>query len=78
MIQGRNGRAPAPSNTVVTLSSSNESVAKPAVSSMTIIAGQTSKTFTVKTFAVSSPKTVKIKATAHGLERYADGHELTI
>ena len=55
----------------VTLSSSNTSVAKPTISSITISAGQTSKTFTVKTFAVSSTKTVKIKATAYGLSKDA-------
>ena len=63
--------AAAPSNTVVTLSSSNTSVAQPAVSSITISAGQTSKTFTVKTFSVSDTKTVKIKATAYGLSKEA-------
>ena len=63
--------APAPSNTVVTLSSSNNSVAKPAVSSITIMTGQTSKTFTVKTFAVRGTKTVKIKAAANGTSKEA-------
>jgi uncharacterized repeat protein (TIGR01451 family)/uncharacterized delta-60 repeat protein len=61
----------APADTVVTLSSSNTSVAKPTESSITILQGQTSKTFTVKTFAVSSTKTVNIKATANGISKEA-------
>lgn len=61
----------ASSNTVVTLFSSNTSAAKPAVSSVTISAGNTSKNFTVKTFAVSSTKTVKIKASANGTSKEA-------
>ena len=63
--------AAAPQDTVITRSSSNASVAKPTVRSVTISAGQTSKTFTIKTFAVSSTKTVKIKATAYGLSKDA-------
>ena len=57
--------APATSSTVVSLSSSSTSVAKPAVSSITIPANHTSGTFTVKTFKVSSTKTAKIKASAN-------------
>ena len=63
--------APAPSNTAVTLSSCNESVAKPSVSSITISAGQASKTFTVKTFSVSSTKKVKITAKANATSKDA-------
>jgi hypothetical protein len=61
--------APAPSNTTVTLSSSNPSVAKPSVNSITISRGQQSKTFKVKTDKVSSTKTVKIKAKAYDLSK---------
>lgn len=57
--------APATSSTVVSLSSSSTSVAKPAVSSITIPANHTSGTFTVKTFKVSSTRTAKIKASAN-------------
>jgi len=57
--------AAAQSNVVVSLSSSNNSVAKPTVNSITITSGTTG-TFTVKTFRVNSKKTVKIKATANG------------
>jgi uncharacterized repeat protein (TIGR01451 family) len=63
--------AKAPSNIVVRLSSSNDSVAKPAVSSVTINKDQTSKTFTIKTFKVGSTKTVKIKASANGTSKEA-------
>jgi uncharacterized repeat protein (TIGR01451 family)/CSLREA domain-containing protein len=64
-------QAPAQGNVVVSLSSNNNSVAKPSVSSITINSGQTSKTFTVKTFKVSSTKTVKIKASANGTNKEA-------
>jgi uncharacterized repeat protein (TIGR01451 family) len=63
--------APAQSNTVVNLSSSNTSVAKPSVSSISIPSGQSSGTFTVKTFRVSRDKTVKIKASANGTSKEA-------
>ncbi len=63
--------AKAPSNIVVSLSSSDTNVAKPVVSSVTINKGQTSKTFTVKTFRVSRTKTAKIKATASGTSKEA-------
>lgn len=63
--------AKVPSNIVISLSSSNTSVAKPAMSSVTTNAGQTSKTFTVKTFKVSRDKTVKIRATANGTSKEA-------
>ena len=56
---------------VVALSSNNQSVAKPAVSSVTLTAGQFSKTFTVNTFIVSSTKTAKIKAGANGTSKEA-------
>ena len=56
---------------IVTLSSTNESVAKPTVSSITIAAGQTSNTFTVRTFRVSSTRTPKITATANGISKEA-------
>ena len=63
---------PAPSGgVVVTLSSSNTSVAKPAVNSITIPFGQTSGAFTIKTFKVSSTKTAKIKASANGTSKEA-------
>ena len=63
--------AKAPSNVVVSLSSSDTNVARPAVSSVTINKGQTSKTFTVKTFKVSRTKTAKIKASANGSSKEA-------
>jgi hypothetical protein len=63
--------ARAPSNFVVSLSSSDTNVARPSVSSVTISQGQTSKTFTVKTFKVSRTKTVKIKASANGTSKEA-------
>jgi uncharacterized repeat protein (TIGR01451 family) len=63
--------ASSPINTVVTLSSSATSVAKPAVNSITIPAGQTSGSFTVKTFGVSSTKTAKIKASANSTSKEA-------
>jgi uncharacterized repeat protein (TIGR01451 family) len=62
--------APVSGSVVVNLSSSNTSVAKPAVSSITVTSGTTG-TFTVKTFAVSSKKTVKIKAAANGTSKEA-------
>ena len=69
--------APAPSGgAVVALSSSNTSVARPTlngnfVNSITIPAGGTSGTFTVKTFSVYSTKTVKIKARLNGTSKEA-------
>jgi uncharacterized repeat protein (TIGR01451 family) len=63
--------APAQGNVVVTLSSSNTSVAKPTVNSITIPNGQSSGQFTVRTFRVSSTKTVKIKASANGTSKEA-------
>jgi uncharacterized repeat protein (TIGR01451 family) len=63
--------SPAQSDTVVILSSSNTSVAKPLVNSITISTGQSSGTFTVKTFKVSRDKTVKIKASANGTSKEA-------
>lgn len=61
----------APTDTIVTLSSSNESVANPAVSSVTILSGQSSKSFTIKTFRVSSTMTLRIKASANGISKEA-------
>ena len=69
--------APAPSGgAVVALSSSNTSVARPTlngnfVNSITIPAGNTMGTFTVKTFSVYSTKTVKIKATLNRTSKEA-------
>jgi hypothetical protein len=53
------------------VSSNIEGLAKPTTSSVTINAGQTSKTFTIKTFAVSSTKSAKIKASANGSSKEA-------
>jgi uncharacterized repeat protein (TIGR01451 family) len=63
--------SPAQSDMVIILSSSNTSVAKPLVNSITISTGQSSGTFTVKTFKVSRDKTVKIKASANGTSKEA-------
>ena len=53
-------------NTVVMLSSSNPAVANPAVSSITIPAGQASGTFTINTTTVTAAKTVTISGVANG------------
>jgi len=63
--------APSQGSTVVTLSSSNTSVARPRDTSITIPNGLSSGQFTVRTFRVSSNKTVKIKATANGISKEA-------
>ena len=61
----------APSNIVVSLSSSNSTVAAPAVSSITIPTGATTKTFTVHTTQVASTTSVIISATANGIGKSA-------
>ena len=69
--------APAPNGgAVVTLSSSNTSVARPTlngnfVNSITIPAGGRTGIFRVKTFTVYSTKTVKIKAALNGTSKEA-------
>lgn len=62
--------SPAPAGgTVVTLSSSNSGVANPAVSSITVPAGSTSRSFTVNTSTVSASTSVNITATINGIAR---------
>jgi len=53
-------------DTLVTLGSYNPTVAKPAVSSITIPKGTRTGTFSVTTSTVSAASTAKIKATANG------------
>lgn len=57
-----NGAAPV-GGAVVNLTTSNASVAVPAVSSITIPAGQTTRTFTVNTFPQTQDRTATITAT---------------
>lgn len=57
----------APGDIVVTLSSSLPAVANPTVTTVTIPAGQTSKTFTVTTTHPTVIKTVTIKGTANAV-----------
>jgi hypothetical protein len=53
----------------VALSSSNSAVAAPAVNSILIPAGTSSKTFTIRTADVRSSGTATIKATANGISK---------
>jgi hypothetical protein len=61
--------AAAPGSINVTLTSTNPSVANPTVGTITIPAGVTSKTFTVRTTDVSTSSTATIKATANAVSK---------
>ncbi|HEV2472869.1 MAG TPA: hypothetical protein VGS41_09405, partial [Chthonomonadales bacterium] len=61
----------APGNIKVFLSSTNTAVAKPAVASVTILAGTKSATFTINTFTVASSTAVTIKAFADNTSKAA-------
>ena len=61
--------AAAPGNITVTLTSTNPSVANPTVGTITIPAGVTSKTFTVRTTDVATSSTATIKATANAVSK---------
>ena len=61
----------ATTDTVVTLSSSDESVASPTVASINIPAGATSKTFTINTAFVPTSSTAVITAKANGVSKSA-------
>jgi hypothetical protein len=56
---------------VVSLSSSNASVAAPAVSSLTIPAGATTATFTLRTSRVTANTSANVYATAYGVRKTA-------
>ncbi|HKQ50964.1 MAG TPA: hypothetical protein VJT74_01255, partial [Pyrinomonadaceae bacterium] len=62
-------RPAAPASITVTLSSSNPLVAHPTVTTITIPAGVTSKTFTVATADVAASRTATIKATANAISK---------
>ncbi|HZT44099.1 MAG TPA: hypothetical protein VFA07_18185 [Chthonomonadaceae bacterium] len=59
----------APGSITVTLSSNNTAVAYPTVNSITIVAGATKGTFTVKTNTVTADTYVTISATANGIKK---------
>jgi uncharacterized repeat protein (TIGR01451 family) len=62
---------PAPTDTLVTLTSSSPTAAKPAVASLVIPAGEQAATFPVITFATTSVRTVTITATANRIYKTA-------
>jgi probable HAF family extracellular repeat protein len=61
----------APGAVVVTLSSSNTGVARPTVTSITIPAGATTRSFSVQTFGVAASSNVNIYATVFGVRKTA-------
>ncbi len=64
-----------PGGTTVTLSSTNGAVAVPAVTTISIPAGATARSFTVRTSRVSASTNVTIYATAYGVRK---GASLTV
>jgi probable HAF family extracellular repeat protein len=64
-----------PSNIVVSLTSTRSSVAAPTVTSITIPAGATTGSFSVRTSAVTANETATIYATAYGVRK---GTRLTV